>query len=139
MDGHNSHYTHAFLEYACEHCIHVACYPAHTTHIYQGLNVVIFTVLKRHWSEERDKWEQERGEGITKTNFIMIYGCAHLQALTLDLFCTAFQKTGVWPFNHDVVSDSMMVPSKATSEKSHLISKPRSGCIVLYSQLQRLQ
>lgn len=55
VDGHNSHYTWAFLEYAQEHNIHVLCYPAHSTHVYQGLNVAVFSVLKRFWSEERDR------------------------------------------------------------------------------------
>ncbi|KIJ63710.1 hypothetical protein HYDPIDRAFT_68916, partial [Hydnomerulius pinastri MD-312] len=120
INGHNSHYTHSLLEYTRKNCIHVACYPVHTTHIYQGLDVVDFTVLKHCWSEERDKWEREKREGITKANFITIYGCAHLQALTPNLIQTAFRKTGVWPCNRDVVSDSMMAPSKETSEKSHL-------------------
>jgi hypothetical protein len=52
VDGHNSHYTYEFLEYARTHNIHVLCYPSHTTHIYQGLDVVIFSVLKKCWTEE---------------------------------------------------------------------------------------
>ncbi|KAF8218535.1 hypothetical protein L208DRAFT_1350477 [Tricholoma matsutake] len=46
VDGHNSHYTCAFLEYACKNQIVVLCYPSHSTHIYQGLDVVIFSILK---------------------------------------------------------------------------------------------
>jgi len=52
IDGHNSHYTYEFLKYACMHNIHVLCYPSHTTHIYQGLDIVIFSVLKKCWTEE---------------------------------------------------------------------------------------
>ena len=51
VDGHNSHYMRGFLEYAREHKIHVLCYPSHLTHLYQGLDVVIFSVLKRCWSD----------------------------------------------------------------------------------------
>jgi len=127
-----------FLEYAHKHCIHVACYPAHTTHIYQGLDVVVFAVLKRCWSEERDKWEREKGEGITKANFITIYGHAHLHALTPDLIRTAFHKTGVWPFNRDVITDSMMAPSKETSTKSHLPITPSTPVRVLVGALQKM-
>lgn len=32
----------------------VLCYPVHTTHIYQGLDVIIFAVLKHYLSKERD-------------------------------------------------------------------------------------
>ena len=59
LNGHNSHYTRRFLDYAQEHNIHVLCYPAHGTHIYQGLNVAVFSVLKRYWAEERDKAMRE--------------------------------------------------------------------------------
>ena len=43
VDGHNSHYTRALLQYAHKNKIAILCYPAHTTHIYQGLDIVIFT------------------------------------------------------------------------------------------------
>ena len=46
VDGHNSHYTHAFLKYAHTNRIVVLCYLSHSTHIYQGLDVMIFSVLK---------------------------------------------------------------------------------------------
>ncbi|KAI5822183.1 CENP-B protein, partial [Schizophyllum commune Tattone D] len=57
LDGHNSHYTRGFLEHARKHNIRVICYPAHTTHVLQGLDVVIFGPLKRALREERTKWE----------------------------------------------------------------------------------
>ncbi|TFK17242.1 hypothetical protein FA15DRAFT_605491, partial [Coprinopsis marcescibilis] len=43
-DGHISHYSLGFLTYAHECNIVVIYYPSHTTHIYQGLDVVIFAV-----------------------------------------------------------------------------------------------
>lgn len=46
VDGHNSHYTRGFLRYARENNIAVLCYPAHTTHVYQGLDVAVFGALK---------------------------------------------------------------------------------------------
>src|ERR1700677_2084652 len=54
VDGHKSHYTLGFLDYARTHNIHILCYPSHATHIYQGLDVVCFSILKRIWTEERD-------------------------------------------------------------------------------------
>lgn len=46
FDGHVSHYTRGFLEYARAYDIKVLCYPAHGTHVYQGLDVAVFGVLK---------------------------------------------------------------------------------------------
>ena len=76
VDSHNSHYTVEFLNYACDNNIAVLCYPSHTTHVYQGLDVVIFSILKKCWSEERDAHEQATGEPVSKSNFLAIYSKA---------------------------------------------------------------
>lgn len=117
VDGHTSHYTREFLKYAQEHKIHILCYPSHVTHVYQGLDVVIFSVLKCYWAEERLQWHQEKGENVTKKNFLAIYGATHLRALMPDLISKAFKKTGVWPYNPAVVTADMMAPSKETSRQ----------------------
>ena len=116
VDGHNSHYSFNFLNYAHAHKIHVLCYPAHTTHVYQGLDVVVFSVLKQYWAEERTKWEENGGE-VSKETFLSIYGAAHIRALSPALVKKAFKKTGIWPFNPDVIPAEMMAPSKETSQK----------------------
>ena len=36
VDGHSSHFTRGFLEYARDHDIHVLCLPPHTTHALQS-------------------------------------------------------------------------------------------------------
>lgn len=55
LDGHNSHFTVEFLQLARLRNIVVLCYPAHGTHIYQGLDIIIFAVFKLLLSKERDK------------------------------------------------------------------------------------
>ena len=71
-----------FLEYARDHRIHVLCYPAHATHVYQGLDVVIFSPLKVAWTEARDAFERDTRQKVTKENFLAVYGAAHVKALT---------------------------------------------------------
>lgn len=97
----------------------------------QGLDVVIFAVLKRYISEERDRWERETGESVGKVNFLTIFGRAHIRALTPDLAKTAFRKTGLLPFNRDVVLKAQMAPSKESSCKGHLPAPvaPRIGLL----------
>lgn len=115
VDGHNSHYTVGLLDYARKHKILVLCYPAHGTHVYQGLDVVIFAVLKRYFSEERDKREHDHGDIVTKSNFLAVYGAAHIRALSHDLVKAAFRETGVWPYNRDVVTKEKLAPSLETA------------------------
>jgi hypothetical protein len=137
VDSHNSHYTQEFLVYAVEHRIHVLCYPAHGTHIYQGLDVVIFAVLKLYWTEAKAKWEREKGVKMDKTNFLEIYGTAHLRALTPESICMAFRKTGVFPFDPTVVTKEMMAPSLETSIRGHLPIMPSTPIRAITDLLYR--
>jgi hypothetical protein len=114
----------------------ILCYPSHGTHIYQGLDVVVFGVLKNYWTVERDRWEREKGEKISKINFLVVYGNAHLRALTPTIIKAAFRKTGVWPFNPLVVTEEMMAPSKETSCEGFLPIVPASP-IKLVAKLLR--
>ncbi|KAF5393164.1 hypothetical protein D9757_001173 [Collybiopsis confluens] len=114
VDGHKSHYTLEFLQYARDHNIRVLCYPSHSTHIYQGLDVVVFSPLKRAWSDTRDQYERSGGR-ITKLTFLSVYAQAHLRAFTPANIKSAFEKTGIVPFNPDVIPEHAMAPSLETS------------------------
>lgn len=116
----------------------VLCYPSHTTHVLQGLDVVIFAILKRYLSDERDRWERETGEKISKQNFLGIYGRAHLRAMTPANIKSAFAKTGVWPFNRAVITKDMMAPAKETSCEGHLPIIPETPVRVIAKLLRDL-
>ncbi|KAF5375698.1 hypothetical protein D9615_009380 [Tricholomella constricta] len=137
VDGHNSHYTRGFLEHARVNQIRVLCYPSHATHLYQGLDVVIFSVLKKRWSHHRDQYERERGHPVKKTNFIKVYALAHAEALTVRNIEAAFEKTGVVPFNPEVITEEMMAPSRTTSIQSILPIAPPSPVRALTDMIHR--
>jgi hypothetical protein len=99
---------------------------------------VVFGPLKNNWTKERDQWEWETGQKIDKTDFLTVYGQAHLWTLTLEIICAMFQKTGVWPFNPDVITDTMMAPSKETLCKGFLPVKPSSPIKLVAKLLQNL-
>lgn len=120
VDGHNSHYTAAFLEYAREHKIIVICYPAHATHIYQGLDVVVFSPFKTHLSNERDNLLRDTGLPISKDNFLQVLSKVWIKAFTPEIIKTAFRKTGIHPFDPTVIKPHQLAPSKETSCAAHL-------------------
>ena len=126
VDGHNSHYTQSFLEYAASHWFYVLCYPAHGTHVYQGLDIVVFDVLKLYWMQAKEKWEREKRTTIDETNFLEIYGAAHMKAPTPKTIRMMFEKTGVVPFNPSIVTAEMMALSLESSYRSHLPLAPSS-------------
>jgi len=140
VDGHNSHYTIAFLLLARLHMVIMICYVAHGTHVYQGLDVVVFAVLKHYLGMERDALLRTTGTAIDKGNFLQIISKAYITALTPELVKTAFQKTGIWPFNPNVTTADMLAPSKETSIQSHLPVPTSSQPVqILATMLQGLQ
>ena len=90
VDGHNSHHTKEFLEYARDNNIHVLCYPAHGMHTYQGLDVVIFGPLKCSWLQEHNTFKMSTWKAVSKENFISIYSHAHQKTLTMETIQAAF-------------------------------------------------
>lgn len=92
-------------------------YPSHGTHVYQTLDVGIFSPLKFEYGKQRDAHLRETGEAVTKENFLKIYGGAHLKVLTPEIIKAAFRKVGIYPFNRNVITPEMMAPSRDTSYK----------------------
>ena len=139
LDGHSSHLTTDFIDYAIEHSIILVCSPPHGTHVYQTLDVGIFGVLKMNWGEACQKWAETHLEKIGKNNFFGIYGAVHTTSLTPSNIKSAWRKAGIVPFNLDVVSHDMLAPSLPSStlaifpidqpspvKKLHRIMFPRS-------------
>ena len=76
--------------------------------------------MKRKWSEARDEFEDNTGLAIDKTNFLAIYAEAHIKTLMKENILAAFRKTGVVPFNPNVITDEMMAPSLTSSIQATL-------------------
>nr|GAT48919.1 predicted protein [Mycena chlorophos] len=124
VDGHNSHYGLAFLRFVRAHRIHILCYPSHTTHIYQGLDVVIFGPLKHYWTEEKTKFIIHSGCALRKEHFLQMYAPAQRRACTVENIKMAFKKTSVWPFNRNAVTPDMLATSLETSSRGNLPVAP---------------
>ena len=138
VDGHNSHYTVTFLLLTCLHQVIVLCYPAHGTHIYQGLDVVIFAILKLLLSKEHNKLLQDTGMAINKSNFLNVITNAYVQALTPRNIKTAFHKTGIHSFNPDIITLDMLAPSKETSLEANLPVETSNAAKIFADMLHRL-
>ena len=97
------------------HDIHVLCYPSHTTHVFQGLDVICFGLLKRIFNDERRKFEQQGYRTLKKEHFLQVYAAAHVCALTADVVKAAFAKTGVVPYNPEAIKTAVFKPSIESS------------------------
>ncbi|KZV74373.1 DDE-domain-containing protein [Peniophora sp. CONT] len=114
LDGHSSHWTVKFLRAAAERQIYCVGYPPHSTHALQGLDVVAFGHLKTMLAAACAELA-EQGIKLSKENFLEVFGNVWLKAMNPDLCRAAFEKTGIVPYNPDVITAAQMKPSAATS------------------------
>lgn len=115
MDGHDSHFSKELLEYAKSRNIEIFGYPPHCTHALQGLDVACFARMKECWKRRIDEFESDHRRGVNKEDFVGVFSQAFLEAFTKETVLAAFEKTGIWPFNADIISLSQMQPSLTTS------------------------
>src|ERR1700761_2360396 len=124
LDGHDSHINFEFLMKCKEENIIALCYPANSTHIYQGLDVACFSVMKTKWAEACRKHEHETGGGVMKDNFLAVFGQAYVKAFTPATIKAAFSKTGLYPVNRNCIQPHQLAPSKNASTSANSADIP---------------
>jgi hypothetical protein len=112
VDGHKSHFTHGFIGYAVEHNIHIFCYPPHTTHILQGLDVAVFGAFKKIWGQKRAWWISDNFPApFGKSAWLTVWSDAFLEVMKESTICAAFRATGFVPYNPSIITNKMVAPS----------------------------
>ena len=117
LDGHNSHCTYRFCDFAEKHKIIVVCLPSHTTHILQPCDVGVFGPLSKLWKAQVNK-ASRANIVINKTNLLFYYSQARFEAFKPSTIQSSFSKTGIFPFNPDAIDQAAFEPSKNTTTKS---------------------
>ena len=105
-------------------------------HIYQGLDVVIFSVLKHQWMEAQLAFKARTQQKINKTTFLSVYAEAHSKALSKENILTAFWKTGIVPLNRDAIMEEMLAPSIPSSSRGVLLIPQDSPIRVMSDMIQ---
>ena len=114
-DGHGSHEKYELLRLAKEHNIILFSLPPHTTHMLQPLDVGVFGPFARAWRERCDDYMEEHLEEIPRDQFVKHYMDVRKNTFKDTTIRAAFQKSGVWPINHDLFQDTDFAPSINTS------------------------
>jgi len=100
-DGHGSHETYEFQKHCIDHGIILFCFPSHTTHALQPLDVGVFSPFDRAVKDEQDEFLRSRPAftRLTQTEFIRMCARAREKAITSKLIKSAFAKSGIHPLN----------------------------------------
>ncbi|KID81679.1 transposase [Metarhizium guizhouense ARSEF 977] len=107
IDGHGSHHTVEFLQYAEDHSIILFGLPPHLTHILQPLDVVVFQPLKHYHAEALDILVRDGCLHITKSEFLATIESVRGQAFKAPTIQSAFRKTGIVPWNPQPILDQI--------------------------------
>ena len=83
--------------------------------MFQGLDVICFALLKHFFEEEHRKFESQDHGVVKKEHFLSVYSKAHVCAFTVDVVKSAFEKTGVVPYNPNAIDTAEFKCSLETS------------------------
>ena len=122
IDGHSSHLTLEFIEFCSTHEIQLLCFPPHSTHLLQPLDVGIFSPLGRYYSNEVDDWGRAHPyQTISKGDFFPLCQRARQKALTIVNIKASFAATGIHPFRRARVLEIINKSSPPTSSTTQLL------------------
>ena len=105
LDGHGSHVTMEFIDYCDRHRILLIVLPPHSTHTLQPLDVVLFKPLSQAYSNELTN-HLHKAQGlipIKKGDFFPLFWSAWISSFTESLILKAFEATGIWPMDANVI------------------------------------
>jgi DDE superfamily endonuclease len=107
IDGHGSHVCKEFVQYCEDHRIIPLCLPPHSTHILQPLDVSVFAPLAKAYKKRVYDYNMYGAVNVNKTTFLELLYEARLDAFNEHNIASGFRKTGLYPFNPDIVLDNL--------------------------------
>jgi len=116
VDGHASHISTEAIRFCTENKIILLCEEAHTTHLCQPLDCGVFLPLSTQIKlgiQCRCRFNPTYS--IDKCDFLEIYQQARKDAITPENVRGAWEKTGLYPFNPDVVISQLPRPTERPS------------------------
>jgi uncharacterized protein YndB with AHSA1/START domain len=136
-DGHGSHLSMEFLNWSMEHRIHIAVYPAHSTHRLQPLDIGLFSPLASYYSTNLSNFiASTRGYiPVGKREFFALFWPAFQKAFSQKNIESAWTKSGIWPWNPDLVLDAIK-PSSLNNNSESVIPLLNPSTIEIPSDLR---
>jgi hypothetical protein len=123
IDNHDSHCSIEFIEFCCDHRIHLLILPPYTTHKLQPLDKGIFGPLERAYSEKLEYHNRWNGLWMDTATFLRYYSTARKAAMTETNILSAFRATGISPFDSNLVLNTL----RPTTPLSQITLSSKSG------------
>lgn len=102
-DGHSTHVSLDLVETALAKDITILKLPAHTSDQLQPLDVSVFKSFKQKWDQTVATWQRQNiGQKLPKSLFSQFLGETWIN-VSDDVVISGFRKSGIFPFNSDVI------------------------------------
>jgi hypothetical protein len=125
FDGHGSHVTRAVIEFCEQKKIILLCLPSHSTHILQPCDVGVFGPFGESYRKHllaKTKWGA--GYSIDKIQFLEIPQLARADSINRANIVSSWRKTGLFPFNPEIVIGSIPAVQLARQKAAAEAQKP---------------
>jgi hypothetical protein len=109
IDGHESHCSIEFQDYCKENKIITLCMPPHLSHLLQPLDVVPYSLLKRHYGDGISLLARSRIHYINKETFLLAFKAAFKKTFTAENIRAGFRGARLAPHDPDVVLSKLDV------------------------------
>lgn len=119
-DGATSHITPSLVEWAKEKKVILMVLPAHSSHLTQPLDVGVFRPFKAAYNSECQEFMRSNvGRSITRYDICSLVCKAYTKSFTPANILSSFRKTGIVPFNREVIAKDKLLPNLITTGKVH--------------------
>ena len=120
IDGHSSHNNEAVSEFRLNRQIILYCFPGHSSHILQPLDVTVFGPLKKYWNSAINDYKSQHREAVTKHKFFQVFDGAWKKCVDKNHAVIGFRSTGLVPFNANAVDyTKVLVQNSGDSQNKH--------------------
>jgi len=103
LDNHECHLSLKFQEYCEAEGIIPFALPPHTTHFLQPLNIGCFQPNKYYYREAVNEVTRIGNQDYNQIDFFVDIERIHRQTFKELTIKSSFKKTGIWPFNLEIV------------------------------------
>jgi hypothetical protein len=105
LDSHGSHVTIKFINFCDANRILLAIYPPHSTYSLQSLDVSLFSLLSRVYSDELEQFMHEcQGlSHVTKRDFFRLFWPSWNKAFSIKNINSSWQSVGLHPWDPETV------------------------------------
>jgi DDE superfamily endonuclease len=121
LDGHGSHVSPEFVEYAEQHNIVPLYFPPHSTHHFQPLDVGLFSSLAKAYKRRLRETSMYDAVNVTISHFLEILYEARLEAFTPVNIAGAWRGAGLIPYDPTAVISKVQPTSNSPKIASAIL------------------